>query len=182
MPITKPSAGDSPWTATGDQLVDEANLRAVMTADVTNTTTTLTDATGLSCTLLGSAWYGFDAWLNYNAPVAGDFKCAMTLVTTTVGSGGFQGGMMGPNVNLTPNAGQPRINYVDFGTFDAASSATYATAGDQEFPGSVFVGVRFTGYIHTNVGGTAKIQFAQVAASGTTTLKKGSWLKFYRLD
>jgi hypothetical protein len=182
MPITKPAAGDSPWTTTGDRIVDEMNLRGVMTADVGVTASTaLVDATGLSVTVLGSAWYGFDAWLNYNASVAGDFKCGLALVTTTIGSGGAQAGLVGPSTGFTPNAGSPRINYVDFGTFDL-SGATYTTAGDQEFAGSVFVASRFSGYINTDVGGTAKIQFAQYVASGTTTLKKGSWLKFYRLD
>jgi hypothetical protein len=181
VPITKPAAGDSPWTATGDRIVDEMNLRGVMTADVGNSTTTLADATGLSVTILGSAWYGFDAWLHYDAPIAGDFKCGMVLVTATVGSGGFHAGLVGPNTATNPNDPAYRINYVDFGTYPA-SGVTYQVAGDQQYPGSVFVGVRFSGFINTDVGGTAKIQFAQVAASGTTTLKKGSWLRFFRLD
>ena len=181
MPITKPDEGDFPWTTTGDQLVDEANLRGVMTADVTATaSTTLIDATGLSVTLLGSAWYGFDSWLNYDASVAGDFKCALALVTTTIGSGGSIAGLMGPS-GYEPVTGSPRINYVDFGTFNTSGNI-YGTAGDQEFAGSVFVASRFTGYINTGTGGTAKIQFAQLVASGATTLKKGSWLRFYRLD
>lgn len=142
--------------------------------------TALVDASGLFFPVDANAYYALDAWLLYNAHPSGAFKCGLRVPSGTTG----MAGLLGPGSAQTPVAGSPRINYIDFGAFSIIAN-TWATAGDQQFPNTVFVGAMMRGWVLTgNTAGTIQFQFAQnVAYNGlATTLKLGSWIRLDKME
>ena len=149
--------------------------RVGLTSDQSVGNTTLTD-TALALPVNANTFYGFDSWLYYNASPAGKFRCELT------GPSGIGGGacMLSPYNSATPVAGSGRVNYVDFGAFTPIGSQFWGQ-GDQQYPGSVFVGVIFRGYVKTGgSSGTVRLRFSQGNADAlATTLKTGSWLQLF---
>lgn len=134
-----------------------------VTADVTNATASLANATGLAVALVAGRTYSFEAQLSFTDAAAGGIQVAM------VASGGltatniiYDGWIVDSGANgIKGNAQATSLGGV------VASATTTGTAGH----------VIIYGTITVNVAGTINVQFAQNTSNGTaTTIKRGSYL------
>ena len=137
-----------------------------VTTQFDKTDTTLTNITGLSTTVVAGKKYAFRAWLSYNLAVAGGAKvaCSGTATMTTIDY--IQ---RAESISTTPT-----IYHNDRKTaLDSASTvATGATTAMQAIQGGFTV----------NAGGTFTVQFAQSAASGTSSVLVGSHLLVWEVQ
>jgi hypothetical protein len=150
-------------------------ILARATADTTRTsTTTLTDATGMSLALEASAEYALEGYLAYDAGANGDLKVAFTVPTGTTGHWGLY-------AISTASTGS-------VGDLDARRQAAYGAATTQAAGGSDSFDNQMMcpvfGYLLTDTtAGDLQLQVAQNTSSGTSTvLQSGSWLMAFRLD
>lgn len=133
------------------------------TADVTNTTTTLATATGLSVALTAGRTYSFTIELQFTDAAAGGIQCALVatggLTATNIIYSGY-------TIDSAANGVKGNTQATALGTV-VASTVTTGTAGV----------VRITGTITVNVAGTLNVQFAQNTSNATaTTIKRGSYM------
>lgn len=173
--ITLPTPGDiatsGTWGTTLNSAINALNADQfkLKTANDTRTTTTLTDDTHLASMTLGAGTWLVEVGLLADGPQAGDIKVAWAFsgTTTTAVRGGA-----GPSSGVT-------------GTVLTASIPRFAAAGDTAgtITASTSYGLDGTnwswiiekGVLVVTVSGTFKVQTAQLAASGTTTVRTGSY-------
>lgn len=77
---------------------------------------------------------------------------------------------------LLPAGSTVRLAEMSGGTSSTSTQRSYAGVG----AGTV-ISSNFSGYIDVSGTGTLTLQFGQVAASGTTTLQVGSWVKLTKV-
>jgi hypothetical protein len=146
----------------------------IMSGDVTaNNTTTFTDATGLSVSVIASATYKFDAWLMYNSIAAADFKITPSSPASTTGYWSMSG--YGRDVSPAIDVGAG----AQFFVADIGTSLTVAgtTAGTER------IACRAQGYFTTTTAGTFKLRMAQRSATvSNTVLRTGSWMDVVRIS
>jgi hypothetical protein len=138
----------------------------VQASDQTNTTTTLANITDIAFAMLAGTNYAFRAHVYYDTPTAADFKwrhtgpASPTLVSIA-------------RENLTPD-GTGWVCATDE-AYSAADITMLGAAG-------TFGMFRCEGIIRNGVNaGDFQLQFAQNAASGTTTLRAGSYIEYRQL-
>lgn len=147
----------------------------IMSGDVTvNNSTSFTDATGLSVSVVASATYRWDAWLMYTGTSTPDFKISPSSPTGTTGYW-----------NLT-GYGRDISGVIDTGggaTFMVADIGTSLTVGGDS-AGTARIACRAAGYFTTSTtSGTFKLRVAQRTATAVNTvLKTGSWLDVVRVS
>jgi hypothetical protein len=159
------TAGELQQIMTGVQ--QSYGVRAVQSGDQTNATTTLQNATGLSCALEASSYYRFHGVIVYQAAVAAD-------------------------INLTVSGPASATGRVSANGQDAAASAAfiapYGGASNNVVSGFFLFGgtatdelVDIRGWITTVTAGNFQIQFAEATANATgTILRGGSWLTMWK--
>lgn len=135
--------------------------QARVTGDVSNSTTTLADATGLSINVKAGRTYSFEFDLSITAAAAGGIKVAISgtaTATNIVYDGWILDGSAG---GVVGNTQATALN-----TVVATSTITGTTAH-----------VIVRGTITVNAAGTLKLQFAQNTSNATATVVKlGSYL------
>lgn len=128
------------------------------------TNTTLQDDPHLMLTLQAGYNYACEWKLYFNAPAAADIKFAITFSGTLATFGGLR--MVDTSAGLTGN--------VDPGAYSSATSGSSTiTAGGT---GGVTSLILYT-TVSPSTGGALTLQWAQLAASGTTTLYQGSSMR-----
>jgi hypothetical protein len=168
--ITLPGPGDP---ATNDlygvalnaaiNQVNDDLLAVRKTADQALNTTTLTNDTHLLLPVAINATYLLEWWLRMDGPAANDFKCSWT--------GPAGSAMVWSSLGLDVAA----VANVAPISQDAPTLATVIQHGT--IAAGTFSHVRGRGYFTTaGTAGTLQLQWAQVAAAASTTLKLGSHL------
>lgn len=154
---------------TADLLNDALSIERVVIATADQTvasSTVLVNSTYIFMSVAANAFYTLDMFLIYDAPAAGDFK-----YDWTVPAGGFF-----------------RKSQWASGTTAATTDATIFHQADDVLTGAAggiaagtYMTSRPVGVLATISAGTLQFRFAQVAASGSTILKAGSWMRLTRV-
>lgn len=127
--------------------------------------TTLSDVTGLTVALSGGVYYSLHATLFITADTVGGIK-----LTIRMSSGGFS------FVSYQTNAIANSTNVFAITSYrTAGGGAGVGTAGDTSYT------VTLDGVIATSGSGNFEIQFAQNAASGTSSILNGSYVLMQHL-
>ena len=145
----------------------------IMSSDVTvNNTTTVTDATGLTFSVIANATYQFEAWLRYNGGSTPDIKFQWSSPSGTTGFWSLVGHARDTSPALDTGAG---------GTWVVEAIGTSKTvAGDAT--GTLLLAATAKGYITTTTAGTFKLQVAQrTATASNTVLRTGSYMSLTRI-
>lgn len=153
---------------TADLLNDALSIERVVvaTADQTVTASTvLVNSTYLLMTLAANAIYTMDMLLIHDSPAAGDLKYSFTLPA-------------GCFIRKGAWASSSAVAATDGTIFHQADDLITGSTGG--VAAGTYMTARPTGVIATITGGTLQFQFAQLAASGSTILKAGSWLRLTR--
>lgn len=158
MAISIPTPGDAPWTAKGSEIITEINRMTLsyptityITSDLTNLTTTLADATGLSFAVAANTRYLFECFFTYNADSLRDVLCTWTIpagltgwwtpngvVSSATSNGGTTGELNGQSVVLTNNHALSGGGTTDMFAGPVGSILTSATAGTVQFRYALF--------------------------------------------
>jgi hypothetical protein len=173
LPTPLDEATNGVW---GDDIVQALNdLNSdqfkVKTADDTRTTTTLTDDTHLAAMTLGVGTWLIEVGLLVSGPAAGDVKVAYAFSGTTtlaVRGGAGPSSAVGAGGDLL--ASVPRFA----GASDTGGVITTSTPYGLD--GTNWSWIIEKAVLTVSVSGTFKIQTAQLAASGTTTIRTGSYV------
>jgi len=150
--------------------INNADQFKLKTATDTRTTTTLTDDTHLAAMTLNAGTWLIEMGLLASGPQAGDIKVAWAFLGTTTTA--VRGGA-GPSSGVTGTvltASIPRFA----AAADTAGTITASTAYGLD--GTNWTWIIEKGVLVVTVSGIFKIQHAQLAASGTTTIQAGSYL------
>lgn len=139
------------------------------TADVTvSASTTLTDLTGLSVSLLATTTYSFCICLMGNTSGTGGFKIAVTA----------SGGLTSTYLFLGAQYGySPAANGPSGVAFLSSTGNALGTGLGSDTAGACNTTAVFYGTITTGVAGTLTVQAAQNTASGACTFRKGSFIE-----
>lgn len=140
-------------------------LGAVKSADQTvNSSTTLTNVTGMSVSVEANAVYLADFDLYYNSGATPDIKFGLTLPTGATGSWG------GIGYDFTPTL-------LAFGPIDIGTALAFGgLAADR----SALIRAAIT---ISSTAGTAQLQFAQSTSdAGNTTIRAGSRMLLRRIS
>lgn len=135
------------------------NLKARVSAQFNKTDTTLANVTGLSLPVAAGRTYGFVATLFYDASMGGGHKYSMSGTCTATA-------IIWQNTSLSNAANSIVINM---------RHTALGNPGGQT--GSLGGITRLEGTITVNAAGTLTVQFAQNAASGTSSVLVGSTLE-----
>lgn len=153
-------------------LVVDKRRTAYKTADQDSTDTTLQDDTHLSVTVEADSVYKFEANLVAQGTEAADLQIAFSGPADAVAAwapGGATLSVAGPD-------GQGNIKMAAKGLGDGDATAVGILAA----PGQV---ITPSGHLITGpTPGSLTLRWAQNADTGTTTLRKGSWLELIRLS
>ena len=136
--------------------------QAVVAADASRTTATLSDVAGLVVNVAAGRTYGFEAELSITMAAAGGIKCAIggSCTATNIIYDGWI--VDAAAAGIKGNAQAAAL------LGPVASAATTGTTGH----------VTIRGAITVNAAGTLTVQAAQFAANATATVvKRGSWLR-----
>jgi hypothetical protein len=143
-----------------------------LAADVTKTSSTaMGDVTGLSFSLAASAEYGIDGYIPYYCLDGVDCRLAWTGPTGMTVSFSF----LGSETTTTSPTGMG-----NWTSLEAVGDANYILL-NTETDTSIHTIPR--GYFKTGVtSGTLQLRFAQnVSNASPLTIRRGSWLRIYRL-
>lgn len=132
----------------------------VVTTQFDKTDTTLANVTGLSTTLLASTKYKFRAALHVNPTAAGGEKFAIGGTATAT--------------NLIYQVGCTNAATGAVIPFTAARQTTLGGAVGENTSAVTTMFCTIDGFITSNAAGTLTVQFAQNAASGTSSVLVGS--------
>lgn len=143
----------------------------IVAADVDkSSSSTLSNVTGLSVNVAAGKYYAIEAFLDVDISAAGPRGIKVALSgTATMTAIRF-------NTRMETVSTTPTIHWNAMTT--ALDSATGVA------PTGSFTGlVRITGYCVVNAAGTLTVQHAQNSSgAGTTTVKKGSWLRVIEMQ
>jgi hypothetical protein len=176
--LTKPTVGASvgTWGTENNAALDQINgydCFAYKTATQTvSASTTLVDDTHMTVALPAAGTYVVTAMFLASGTAAGDLKVAWAYTGTL--TNGYRGGQ-GPSSASTDalaatNAGTVRSAAAGNTASTVTSSAPYGVDGTN------FSCIQEAGVIIVSTTGTLKVQWAQLAASGSTVLQPGSFL------
>lgn len=158
----------------GDDIVDAINLLnnadvfKVKTAVDNRTTVTLTDDTHLAAMTLGIGTWIIETALLVSGPAAGDIKVAYAFSGTTTLA--VRGGV-GPGSTSASSLLGAIVREAAAG--DTVGTITASTPYGLD--GTNWAWIIEKTVLVVTVSGTFKIQTAQLAASGTTTIQAGSY-------
>jgi hypothetical protein len=179
--ITLPTPGDAGTSGTwGTTLntainaINNATIFKLKTSTDTRTSTTLTDDDDLQAMTLGVGTWLIEVGLIASGPTAGDLKVAWAFSGTT--SDAYRAGT-GPTIQTTNVTSAAAA--IDVGVNRSAAAgntnATITSGPGYGLDGTNWSWIVEKGVLVVTVSGTFKIQTAQVAASGTTTIQAGSY-------
>jgi hypothetical protein len=168
--IIKNSAGSSVYNWTGIRLPRGRMLSKIKTAAQTLTTTTLADDDHLvNYILKANSFYAIEGHLYATADAASrDLKIDFVV----------------DNAVQDSSYVYVAVDAATAGTVDAGEVQAITSAVTIDIDGTSDVGVFIRGFIYTNASNETNLdlQVAQGTDAGTTTLKRGSWLKFEPLS
>ena len=175
--LPTPNVTNGDW---GDEINDAIN--AINDADQfklkastdTRTTTTLIDDDDLQAMTLGVGTWLIEVGLLVSGPAAGDLKVAWAFSGTT--SLATRAGV-GPTINTTGVTSEAAAVTVGVNRSAAAGNTvgTITSGPGYGLDGTNWSWIVEKGVLVVTASGTFKIQTAQVAASGTTTIQAGSY-------
>lgn len=141
--------------------------RIFKSADQTGSNTTFISDTELLFPILAATDYVFRGTMFYDTPTAADFKTQFTgPASPTLANIGY----------ITIPPGGTIVDIAD------KSSEAFSTSVQVTATTGTFGAIRFEGIIKNGANaGDVTMQWAQVANSGTTTLRKGSYLEYRQL-
>lgn len=159
--------GNVSCTTEGNNLGDQIhpNYDTVTAQEDATTDTTLANITGPAPVLAAGKTYLIEGWFSVTAPAAGGIKLAfaaaagLTLTSLAVNALAVSGTTVVSNTTITAALTDLLIAYT-------------GTVTDIYIKGSIVV----------NAGGTLRVQMAQNASSGTTSVFVGSYLKASRIN
>lgn len=139
-------------------------------SDLTNSTTTLADMTGLSLPVVAAGHYYFEFSGTYSSSASGCYIAA--------GANGPSTGSNGVSCNLHL--------HVDNGadTWHNGCTTSFGSSNTPAFVGTANVAIpwRIYGYAHIGAtGGNLAPQFARNSGAGTITIQAGAWGWVWRL-
>jgi len=173
--LTLPTPGDAGtngvWGTTLNTAFSQMNddfLAVRKTADEAINSTTLQNDDHLLLPVAVSAVYLVEWWLRIDGPAANDFKYSWTGPASATMVWASLGINTGDATNLPPT-------HQDAPTLATVINHGCAGAG-------TFTQVRGQGYfVNSTTAGSLQMQWAQVAAAASTTVRIGSWLKAQRV-
>lgn len=157
-----------------DNLNSTLHLIARKTANQTSTSTTMADDTHLALPVLANEAWFISMYLLMDSPAAADFKAAFTVPAGTTGTWGF--------VQYDAANGLGWISAPGAATTGSNVGALTAV----QTIGTLAPGIMMAVAIHAIIAvagtaGTVRFQWAQIVASGTTTVFTNSLMMGVRL-
>jgi hypothetical protein len=140
------------------------------TGDVTNSTTSFADITGLTAAVQSGKKYAFHAAIHYQ-----------TAATTTGARFGYNGpattaAWIGQTSASTPGIASTNV------AAGVATAVDTAIAASTTGPGGTSTIAHIDGYINPSADGTFALRCASEVAASALTIKAGSWLHIFELD
>lgn len=177
VPITKPTVGgdNGAWGTELNTLIDKLNgadyFKFKTAVQNVAASTALVDDTDMAGMVLPVGTFIIEASYLVTGPAAGDIKIAWVFsgTTTTATRGGI-----GPASTATATAPVTELVRAN-GAGDTTSAI--GTSTPYGLDGTNMSYIQETGVLVVTVAGTLKVQWAQLAASGTTTMNPGSYLQ-----
>lgn len=148
----------------------DARLR--VTTDVTNSTTSFADVTGLTCPVASGKHYNFEAHLYH---------------FTAVGTTGANFAVNGPTVTsmrlqiLAPNTGSLTAAAMTSNVSDVTARDT-AAAAETTGPATTPVLAILSGWMNPSAAGTFAVRCSSEIAASALTVKAGSWCRIWEAD
>lgn len=156
--------GDIIYAADINDILDRMPVPYDLTT-VSSSSTSLVDIPGSTITVAAGYTYRVEVWIAYDGPTAGDAKFAWTSSDATNIT--LDRNILAPATTITSNVSIADMIAIRRGTTTAQAVGTpNATA-------NAYTVYQEMSILTAVVSGTAKMQFAQNAASGTSTVQSG---------
>lgn len=156
-----PDSTNAPFWVALEQDTSKSVYIAYTSSDVSATTATLADVTGLALDLAASSVYILEIHLPMDANTTGGIKYS---ITGTVGVSDINATEI-----LYSGSGIDQVELIN------GLPETHYTSSESIYS------LSFNGTLFTSTAGTIKVQFAQSTASGTSVLNKGAYIKAIKL-
>jgi len=152
-------------------LDDVRTTKFLFSSPTVNNTTTISNPTDLTASVVANAWYAFDSFIRYDSGTIPDIKIQLTGPTGT----SFTIARWGAGTGATGT-----VNSIDQGV--TLGTTTWVQAFGGVGVGTIMT-ARAAGYIAVSTtGGNVQLGFAQNTANASvTTLYQGTWFAMSRV-